>query len=124
VAILSRMTKAKQAIGSYGEAVAARHLTGAGMVLIDRNWRCRHGEIDIVARDGEVLVFCEVKTRSGRSFGAPLEAVVPAKARRLRRLAAQWLAERRGEPCEVRFDVVSVLRREGTPRVHHMRGAF
>jgi putative endonuclease len=119
------MTKARQAMGAYGEQVAAGHLSTAGMALVDRNWRCRHGEIDIVARDGDVVVFCEVKTRSGTRFGAPVEAVVAAKARRLRRVAAQWLADRGTERSEVRFDVVTVIQRRGDdPLVEHIRGAF
>jgi putative endonuclease len=119
------MTKARQALGAYGERLAVEHLAEAGMVVLDRNWRCRHGEIDIVARDGDVVVFCEVKTRRGDGFGAPAEAVVPRKARRLRRLAAQWLATAGVRPDEVRFDVVSVLAQaRGTARVEHVRGAL
>jgi len=115
----------KDLLGRYGEDLAVDHLTGAGMVVLARNWRCAAGELDIVARDGSTLVFCEVKTRSSVAFGTPLEAVVPAKARRIRRLAAAWLNEAdRGWP-DLRFDVVSVLRlRGGQPTVEHLRGAF
>jgi len=119
------MTKATQAVGAYGERLAARHLHDVGMVVLDRNWRCAHGEIDIIARDGEVVVFCEVKTRRGDAFGEPLEAVVATKARRLRRLAARWLSTTGARPAEIRFDVVSVLpQRRGAARVEHLRGAF
>jgi putative endonuclease len=119
------MTKGRQALGAYGERLAARHLTEAGMVVLDRNWRCRHGEIDIIARDGGAVVFCEVKTRRHDGFGTPADAVVGRKARRLRRLAAQWLATSGVRPDEVRFDVVSVLPQpEGTATVEHLRGAF
>jgi putative endonuclease len=119
------MTAAKDGVGAYGERQAVRFLSEQGMRLLDRNWRCADGEIDIVARDGEVLVFCEVKTRRGLRFGAPSEAVVPAKVRRLRRLAAQWLAASGIHPAEVRFDVVSVLRpQRGPARIEHVRGAF
>jgi putative endonuclease len=119
------MTKAGQAVGAYGERRAVEHLVKAGMVLLDRNWRCRDGEIDIVARDGDVLVFCEVKTRRGAGYGTPAEAVIATKARRLRRLAAQWLEDHPVRPQEVRFDVVSVLpQRRGPARVEHLRGAF
>ena len=69
------MVRAKDALGRYGEDVAARHLLSEGFVVLDRNWRCDVGEIDIVARDGDTLVVCEVKTRSGTGFGSPLEAV-------------------------------------------------
>ncbi len=76
---------ARAALGKYGEDLAARRLVDAGFSLLDRNWRCRDGEIDIVARDGDVLVVCEVKTRRDVGFGTPLEAVTPAKAGRKRR---------------------------------------
>ena len=112
-----------QELGRYGEAYAARHLVEQGMVLLDRNWRCDAGEIDLVLRDGRVLVVCEVKTRSSRDFGSPLEGVDGRKAARLRRLAARWLADHRLRPDEVRIDLVGVLApREGTPRVDHVRG--
>jgi putative endonuclease len=94
------------------------------MVVLDRNWRCEVGEIDIVARDGDTLVVCEVKTRSGTGYGSPLEAVTEAKARRLRALAARWLADRRVRPRGVRIDVVGVLLpRHGPVVVEHVRGA-
>jgi putative endonuclease len=119
------MTKAGQAVGAYGERRAVELLVAAGMVLLDRNWRCPEGEIDIVARDGDVLVFCEVKTRRGDAYGTPAEAIVAMKARRLRRLAAQWMADHPVRPTEVRFDVVSVLpQRRGAARVEHLKGAF
>jgi putative endonuclease len=128
----------RQALGAQGEELAARHLRGAGLEILARNWRCREGEIDIVARDGtvpggEVLVICEVKTRRGVGFGTPLEAVTPAKAARLRRLAGYWLAAQRVEAvaqprtgyAQIRFDVVSVLQPPGGhPVIEHLRGAF
>src|SRR4051794_5929708 len=111
------------ALGRYGERVAARHLLGQGMVLLDRNWRCEAGEIDLVLRDGPVLVVCEVKTRSSTAFGSPVEGVTEQKAERLRRLADRWLEEHGGRPREVRLDVVGVLvPRSGGPRVEHVRG--
>ncbi|TMM32632.1 MAG: YraN family protein [Actinobacteria bacterium] len=119
------MTRAKDAVGAYGERVAVRYLIDQGMVLLDRNWRCRAGELDAVLRDGDTVVFAEVKTRRSGRFGPPAEAVVPAKVRRLRRLAALWLAQSRVRPREVRFDVVSVLPRSSGPAtVEHLRGAF
>jgi putative endonuclease len=115
----------KDAIGQYGEDLAVRHLTEAGLAILDRNWRCKAGEIDILAREGDVLVVCEVKTRSGPGFGSPLEAVTALKARRLRRLAALWLSERQLSIPEVRFDVVAVIRRPScVPTVEHIRGIF
>lgn len=115
--------QAKDAVGRYGEDVAARHLQEQGLVILERNWRCPAGEIDIVARDGRVLVVCEVKTRSGLGFGSPAEAITRRKAARLRRLAVQWLASRAVRPEEVRIDVVAVLRGErGAAHVEHLRG--
>jgi putative endonuclease len=112
-----------QALGAFGEACAARHLTSQGMVVLDRNWRCSAGEIDLVLRDGRVLVVCEVKTRSSTLYGSPLEAVTSQKADRLRRLAATWLAEHQVHPDEVRLDLVGVLvPPRGAPVVEHVQG--
>ncbi|MDQ6649427.1 MAG: YraN family protein [Actinomycetota bacterium] len=117
--------RAKDAIGRYGEDVAVRHLHDAGLQVLDRNWRCPRGELDIVAMDGSTLVFCEVKTRSGVEFGTPAEAVGPAKARRIRGLACEWLLANRPPYAELRFDVLSVLRqRRGAATVEHLRAAF
>jgi putative endonuclease len=111
------------ALGRYGEDVAVRHLQDAGLVVLERNWRCDLGEIDIVARDGSTLVVCEVKTRRGTAYGSPADAVTPAKARRLRRLAVRWVRERSVHPPEIRIDVVAVLRgRRGAAGVEHLRG--
>ncbi|MEY2246592.1 YraN family protein [Streptomyces sp. BF23-18] len=117
--------EARNALGAYGEELAARRLTGAGMTVLARNWRGgRTGEIDIVARDGDALVVCEVKTRGAGSFQHPMEAVTPAKARRLRGLAERWLQEHGGAPPGgVRIDLVGVLIPErGAPVVEHARG--
>lgn len=119
------MTTARQrlAIGGYGEASAARHLVAQGLVVLDRNWRCELGELDLVLRDGTVLVFCEVKTRTTDAFGSPLESVTPAKVARLRRLGARWLAEHEMRIERVRLDLVGVLLRpQGGVRVEHVRG--
>ena len=112
-----------QTLGAFGEAYAARHLTARGMVVLDRNWRCSAGEIDLVLRDGRVLVVCEVKTRTSTHYGSPLEAVTAQKAERLRRLAATWLAEHHVHPDEVRLDLVGVLvPARGAPVVDHVQG--
>ncbi|PRY45656.1 putative endonuclease [Geodermatophilus tzadiensis] len=112
-------------LGSRGEAIAAAHLTDAGLRVLDRNWRCRDGELDIVARDGSAIVFCEVKTRRGTGFGHPVEAVTRAKQRRLRLLAQRWLAAHDEHAPDLRFDVVGVLvPPAGLPRVTHLPGAF
>lgn len=119
------MTNTNQAVGAYGERLAAQQLVDSGLVVLDRNWRCAAGEVDIIARDGDVLVLCEVKTRRGLGFGTPAEAVVRRKVARLRRLASEWLAVSGVRPREVRFDVVEVLARPGRPpQVRHIEGAF
>lgn len=115
------------ALGRWGEDLAARHLTAAGMQVLDRNWRCAQGELDLVVRDRDgTVVFVEVKTRSGTGFGAPAEAVGRAKARRLRALACRWLLEHRQPACaELRFDVVGIVRAPGqVPELVHLRAAF
>ena len=115
--------QAKDALGRYGEDVAVAHLRASGLTILDRNWRCDIGEIDVVARDGDVLVVCEVKTRSGVGFGTPLEAVSRQKAARLRRLAARWLSERSVHPPDIRIDLVGVLQTgRGAAEVEHVRG--
>jgi putative endonuclease len=116
------------AVGAYGERLAARYLAEIGMQILDRNWRCDQGEIDIVALDGTCLVIAEVKTRRTLAFGAPVEAVTPVKAARLRRLAGCWLAERRplveSSPeavAEVRIDVIGVFRPScGPAQIEHL----
>jgi putative endonuclease len=114
---------ARQALGRYGERLAARHLVEQGMVLLDRNWRCDVGEIDLVLRDGRVLVVCEVKTRTSTAFGHPLEAVTEAKADRLRDLSVRWVAEHVVRPDGVRIDLVGVLMQpRGRPVLEHVRG--
>jgi putative endonuclease len=114
----------KRLLGQRGEAIAARHLTGLGMEVIDRNWRCDAGEIDLVLRDGRVLVVCEVKTRTSIAFGTPLEAIDQRKLDRLRRLAARWLRAHDCHPDDVRIDMVGVLAPPGLPvEIEHVEGA-
>jgi putative endonuclease len=120
----SATAAARRALGAYGESLAARHLVEAqGMVLLDRNWRCDSGEIDLVLRDGPVLVVCEVKTRSSLSCGTPHEAVGAAKLDRLRRLAVRWMVDHGVRVPDVRIDLVAVLRPPRGPAVvEHVRG--
>jgi len=119
----ARRPSRTRSLGAFGEAYAARHLVDRGMVLLDRNWRCELGEIDLVLRDGDTVVFCEVKTRSSSLYGAPLESVTARKAARLRRLAARWLADHHVRPRDVRLDLVGVLvPRNGAPSVEHAAG--
>lgn len=134
--------RVKDAVGRFGEQVACDHLEKAGLTVLERNWRCRVGEIDVIALDdadgtgpdGPILVVTEVKTRSSTRFGSPMEAVDRTKQARLRRLAVLWMTESaahaRPRWSSVRFDVVAVVRRPGgggAPgyvEVTHVRGAF
>ncbi|MEV5484602.1 YraN family protein [Streptomyces sioyaensis] len=114
----------RRALGRYGEDLAARRLTEAGMRILDRNWRCRDGEIDIVAADGDALVVCEVKTRRAGWYEHPMAAVRPEKTARLRLLAERWLERHGGPPPGgVRIDVIGILLpARGAPVVQHARG--
>lgn len=114
---------AKDVLGREGEQAAVDYLTGRGFRVLDRNWRCADGEIDIVAVERHSLVVCEVKTRSGTRYGTPLEAVSRAKQRRLRRLAVQWLNAHGVRFEQIRVDVVGLLY-EGTGgfTIEHVRG--
>ncbi|GAA4829128.1 YraN family protein [Saccharopolyspora rosea] len=115
----------RHALGIEGERLAARLLERHGLMVLDRNWSCPRGELDIVATDGDTVVFCEVKARSGVDYGGPLGAVSPDKISRVRSLARTWLSERGLVGCPVRFDVVSVLWPPGRPvRLEHLKGVF
>lgn len=112
------------ALGAYGEQLVARYLLESGMQILDRNWRCSQGEIDIVAMDESCLVIVEVKTRGSLAFGSPVEAVTPVKAARLRRLAGCWLADHRPRVdgvTDIRIDVIGVLRpKNGPAKIEHL----
>jgi len=114
----------RRTLGRLGEDEATRYLQLQGLTVIERNWRCREGEIDIVALDdvGDCLVVVEVKTRSSEFFGRAVEAVTPVKARRLRVLAARWLADHPLGSTRVRIDVIGVLAPPGQPlTIEHLR---
>ena len=112
------------AVGAYGERLATRYLVESGMQILDRNWRCDQGEIDIVAMDGTCLVIVEVKTRRSLAFGSPVEAVSVVKAARLRRLAGCWLTDHRAlveSVADIRIDVIGVLRPpRGPAQIEHL----
>lgn len=114
------------ALGALGERLAEQHLLARGMVLIERNWRCPSGEIDLVMRDGDEVVFVEVKTRRALGYGHPLEAITLTKLHRLRRLAAEWCRQQReaGEsPGRIRIDAVAVVAPDHAPaRIDHLTG--
>ena len=103
------MVHRRQLLGADGEALAARHYEAQGYTVLDRNWRCRDGELDLVLRHGRCLVVCEVKTRTSAAFGLPAEAVTRAKQAKLRLLARRWLAASTFRPSAIRFDVAAVL---------------
>jgi putative endonuclease len=117
--------RAKDALGRYGEDVAVAHLQAAGLQVLERNWRCRWGEIDVVALDGDCLVVCEVKTRRSVRTGSPVEAVNHTKLVRLRRLTAAWLAGQDRHFAQIRIDVIGVLRPpRGQVEVEHLKWVF
>lgn len=103
------MTESRRRLGARGEALAATWYSARGYQVLDRNWRCPTGEIDLVLRRGTLLVVCEVKARTTLAFGAPAESVTAAKRARLRRLAVRWLAVHEVHPAIVRFDVAAVV---------------
>jgi putative endonuclease len=112
-------------IGALGEQLAVEHLTALGLRVLARNWRCRYGELDVVASDadGRTVVFVEVKTRTSDRFGGVAEAVSPDKVRRLRRLAGLWLASQDRGWANVRIDVIGVrIGRRPTPEISYVRG--
>jgi putative endonuclease len=111
-------------LGRRGEDLAAEHYRSLGFTVLEQNYRCRGGEIDIVAARGNLVAFCEVKTRHSVHWGEPSEAVGWRKQQRLRRLAASWLEERRPRFSDLRFDVVSVLVDDREPEVTLIADAF
>jgi putative endonuclease len=120
---------AKDELGKRGEQVAVDHLVGRGYRIIERNWRCTQGEIDIVAADpggdGDETVFVEVKTRSSVAYGHPFEAITPQKLARLRRLAAAWCAAHPGQAARVRIDAMAVIAPQGAAvQVEHLERVF
>ncbi|MEG9248547.1 YraN family protein [Arthrobacter sp. Soc17.1.1.1] len=113
---------AKDQLGRRGEATAAAYLQQAGLRIVDRNWRCPAGEIDLVAVDGSTLVIVEVKTRSSDDFGQPLESITAAKLERLYLLASRWARAHSLRFSGFRIDAVGVLDDgSGTPRIEHVR---
>lgn len=113
------------ALGREGEALAAAYYRRAGFSVLARNYRTRMGEIDVIARKGALLVFCEVKTRRSDAFALPCEAVTPAKQQRLVRAAQLYLSHLQGQEVYARFDVVEVLLAPtGAPRLHCIENAF
>lgn len=119
------MTNGSRALGQRGEDLAVEVMRADGFDIVERNWRCSLGEIDIIARDPHerALVFCEVKCRSGWGYGAPLESITYAKLRRLRQLVGEWLTAHPGRHEKVRLDAIGIVWPPGgEPAVTHVRG--
>lgn len=117
------MSSPKQNLGRWGEARAAEFLAAAGYEIIERNWRCEYGEIDLIVRRAGVLVFVEVKARSSKRFGYPEEAVTPAKQQHLIEAAQTYLQEHPGQDGDWRIDVIAVQRAADGPQIHHIENA-
>lgn len=118
-------TLTRTQLGALGEQLAVEHLRGLGLQILARNWRCRYGELDVIAADlsSNTAIFVEVKTRTGDGFGGLAEAVTAEKVRRLRRLASLWLAEQQTRWAAIRIDVVGVrVGRRRTPEISHLKG--
>jgi putative endonuclease len=110
-------------LGRRGEQLAAEHLEARGIRVIERNWRCRLGEIDLVARDGDDTVFVEVKTRTSGDYGHPFESITPVKLARLRRLAVAWCEATDAATARIRIDAVAVLAPTQAPAlIEHLEG--
>lgn len=119
------MTAERKRLGERGEDAAVAFLERSGLTIVERNWRCPSGEIDIVALDEETLVLCEVKTRRTAAKGSPEDAITPAKRRRYAKLAAAYVQAAGVEPVAVRFDVVTLLVvAEDRALLRHYRAAF
>ena len=103
------MTAGRRALGARGETLAARWYEAHGYTVVDRNWRCRDGELDLVLVQGGTLIFSEVKTRTSTAYGTPAEAVTRTKQLRIRRLGMRWLDEHEVHPASIRFDVACVI---------------
>lgn len=112
-------------VGVFGEQVAANFLIQKGLILLDRNWSCGTGELDLVLADGGTLVICEVKTRSSLRYGSPVATIRPEKYRKLQELADKWIASQVTEWSEIRIDLVGVLLPQfsgGSAEVEHLVG--
>ena len=111
-------------VGRRGEDLAAAYLERQGLRIVERNFRCKGGEIDIIARDGSTVVFVEVKTRRNLNYGPPQLAITPFKQRQISKAALTWLLRQRQPDAPARFDVVAILLADHTYEVDHIRNAF
>lgn len=119
------MSEKSKRLGERGEDAASAYLERIGMTVVERNWRCPSGEVDIVALDGSEIVLVEVKTRSSTAKGLPEEAITPAKQRRYRKIAASYLQHAGTADTSVRFDAIAILAvGEDRALLRHHRAAF
>ena len=118
------MTQSRIALGRIGEDLACGELEKRGYVVLERRYRRRGGEIDVIARDGETMVFVEVKAREGKDFGDAAESVTPRKRRRMTHVALDYLARQHIKECPCRFDVVSIHLGNGLPVIEVYQNAF
>ncbi|MCL2654165.1 MAG: YraN family protein [Coriobacteriia bacterium] len=118
-------TETRRELGRRGEEAAAVFLQGIGQHIIAQNWRCRFGEVDLITRDGDTIVFCEVKTRKSVRAGQPAEAITLKKQQKYSRLAMLWLNQYADTDCAARFDAVSILvTGEHRAQITLLKGAF
>lgn len=113
--------KSNQWLGRYGEDRACEYLERIGYQLLERNYRCREGELDIIAQEGNTLVFVEVKTRSSQVTGHPFEAITTSKQSRIRRLVANWCQSHQVSQVQVRIDAIAVMLRGGAVAIEHLK---
>lgn len=114
----------KLLLGRGGERLAEQFLRNKGYMVVERNYRCTGGELDLILLDGPIIVFVEVKTRTGPAFGTPLEAVESRKQRKMIRAAQVFLTARKLNQREARFDVVGISWLGSKPVVEHIQNAF
>ncbi|MCL2332893.1 MAG: YraN family protein [Actinomycetia bacterium] len=125
MSVATSLAHTRRALGRQGEEAAAVFLQNLGQRIIARNWRCRLGEVDLITRDGDTIVFCEVKTRKSLGAGQPFESITARKQQRYSRLAEFWLSRHQEEDCAVRFDAVSILvKTEHEAELTLIKGAF
>ncbi|MBI5179420.1 MAG: YraN family protein [Nitrospinae bacterium] len=112
------------AFGQKAEKLAEKHLRANGYTVIEGNYRCRDGEIDLIARDGGYLVFCEVKARRNRAYGTALEGVTPSKIRKIKKAAEHYLLKKKLSGVDCRFDIVTIDESSGGTKVELIKNAF
>ena len=111
--------------GTKGEDLAAQYLEQQGLIVLSKNWRCREGELDLVATDRSSLIICEVKTRTSTNYGHPAEAVTHEKANRIRRLSRRWRTAHKVRWCPERFDIIAITWPPNEPpKLQHFKAAF